>query len=391
MSPLRVLISGASVAGPSLAWWLARDGHAVTVVERAPALREGGFAVDFRGSVHQRVLERMGLLDDVRARQTHLREMTFVDETGATRASLPGWFTGGDVEILRGDLSRLLYERTRDLVEYRFADSIASLTQSPDGVDVTYERGAPGTFDLVVGADGLHSKVRELVLGDEQQFLRFGGYYVAGGFAIPNHLGLDRCAVDYGVPGRSVSLASYHDPAVAVPLFVFASPPLDIDRRDLAAQKRILVERYGDLGWEVPRILDALAAADTLYLDSISQVHVDRVVDGRVALIGDAGFGATMGGLGTGLAMVSAYLLATELAAAGGDHRVAFPRYQSRIWRYAKGCQKLADGAGPFLAPPTAKAMRRRDLAYRVLTKRPFASLLRWMTTRAATAIELPA
>ena len=245
---MRILISGASIAGPSLAWWLSRAGHETTIVERAPALREGGFAVDFRGDVHLRVLARMGLLDAIRARQTHVRELTFVDESGATRASLPGWFTGGDVEILRGDLSRILFDATCASTEYVFGDSIATLTQTPDGVDVTFERGAPRRFDLVLGADGLHSNVRQLAFGDEAQFLRFGGYYVAGGFDVPNHLGLERCAVDYGVPGRSVSLASYHDPATAIPTFVFASAPLAVDRRDLDAQKRILVERFGGLG-----------------------------------------------------------------------------------------------------------------------------------------------
>ena len=389
MNNTRVLISGASVAGPAIAYWLNQYGFQTTVVERARGLRPGGFGVDFRGHVHLAVLEQMGILEDVRREQTHMGEMAFVDAEGNVKASLPSFVASGDVEIERSDLSRILHERTRDATEYIFGDSIASLDETPDEVRVVFDRGEPRTFDLIIGADGLHSNVRRLVFGDESHFLRFAGWYIAGGYVMPNRLGLDHRGVSYTEPGKTVSLSSGRDPKVADVSFVFASDELDIDRHDLEQQKRVLHERFADVGWEAPRALEALRDAPTLYFDSLSKVHMDEVVRGRVALLGDAGYGATLGGLGTGLAIVGAYILAGELASAAGNHHVGFANYQQEIRSYASGCQKLADGAGTFLAPRTKSEIRRRNVIYRLLSSRLLAGFFNRLTTKAATDITL--
>jgi 2-polyprenyl-6-methoxyphenol hydroxylase-like FAD-dependent oxidoreductase len=392
---LHLLISGASIAGPALALQLARRGARVTVVEKAPALRPGGFAVDFRGHVHRKVLQDMGIWDEVHARQTHMGVQSVVDADGATRVDLPAALMSGDVEIPRGDLATIMYERTKDLagVEYVFGDSIASLDETPTGVDVTFEQGAPRTFDLVVGADGLHSRTRTLAFGDESRYLRYLGYYVAA-FDVPNHLGLHRTARLYSDPGRMVSLGNADGvPSHAGASLVFSSAErLDYDRRDLAQQQKILTERYRGMGWEAERVLEALArlsSVDELYFDAIAQIHIDRLSTGRVVLIGDAGYGATMGGMGTGAAIVAAYVLAGELAAAHGDHRTAFAAYEAGFRDFAKGCQKIAGNAGPFLAPPTERALRRRDRTYRILGSRPLAGLFKKLTEKAATDITL--
>ncbi|MFH8611890.1 FAD-dependent monooxygenase [Streptomyces sp. NPDC018029] len=390
LAHLDVLISGASVAGPALALWLARYGARVTVLEKAPALREGGFAVDFRGDVHRTVLRRMGIWDEVHRRQTHMGRQTVVEADDTERVALPAFFMSGDVEIFRGDLSKILYERTADRVEYVFGDSVATLTEDSEGVDVTFDRGAPRRFDLVVGADGLHSHTRRLVFGDESRYLRFLGYYVAG-FGIPNHLGLDRTARLYSEPGRTVVISNYDgDPDRAGVGLIFRSDRLDHDRHDIAQQKKILADRFADMGWKhAPKALEGLESADDLYFDAIAQIHVDRLSKGRVVLLGDAGYGATMGGIGTGTALVSAYVLAGELAAAGGDHRAGFAAYEAEIRDYAKGCQKTADNAGPFLAPPTEKKIRSRDRAYRVLGSRLLAGLFKKLTEKAASDLVL--
>jgi 2-polyprenyl-6-methoxyphenol hydroxylase-like FAD-dependent oxidoreductase len=231
----------------------------------------------------------MGIWDEIHAHQTHMGRQTVVDADGTPRVDLPAEMMSGDVEIFRGELARIMYERTKDKVEYVFGDSIATLTETPEGVDVTFERGAPRRFDLVVGADGLHSLTRRLVFGEESRHLRFLDHYVAA-FGVPNDLGLDRTGRLYCEPGRAVVVGNYDgDPDRAGALLVFRSEKLEFDRRDVAAQKRILAERFAGMGWETPGVLKALERADDLYFDAIAQIHVDRLTQGRVVLLGDAG------------------------------------------------------------------------------------------------------
>jgi len=385
---LSVLISGASVAGPALAYWLSRYGCTVTVVEKAPALRDDGFAVDFRGDAHRTVLERMGIWDEIRRRQTHMGEQIMLDAEGREQLRLPPEFMSGEVEIFRGELSAILHERTRHSVEYLFGDSITALEESTEEVLVHFERSAPRSFDLVVGADGLHSNVRRLAFGDESQFVHYLGYYVAG-FGAPNTLGLQRTARWFNAPGRALSYSNYGgDPQRADVSMVFASPELHYDRHDTAQHKRILAEHYAGLGWEVPRALTALDAAPHLYFDAIAQVRMEKLSTGRVVLLGDAGYGATMGGMGTGLAIVGAYVLAGELATQR-DHRTAFAGYEAGIRDFATGCQKTANGAGGFLAPATDKKIRSRNRTYRMLSSRLMSGIFDRLSVKAANNIQL--
>lgn len=396
MTAKTVLISGAGIAGPALALWLNRYGYQVTIVEKAPTVRGGGFAVDFRGSVHRTVLERMGIWEEIQRRQTHMGGQTIVDAHGKPVVTLPAGVMSGQVEIFRADLAEILYERTREDVEYIFSDSIAALRDTGQAVQVEFDHAGPRTFDLVVGADGLHSRVRKLAFGAAGEAngtgqLKHLGYYTAG-FEAPNHLALDHDAQWFNAPGRSISLAHYGgDPERARVSMVFASPELDYDRDDLAQQKRILTERYAGLGWLTPhllRALDAVQDPSELYFDAIAQVRMNRFYRGRVVLLGDAGYGATMGGMGTGLAMVAAYVLAGELAVRP-DHETAFATYEATICGYAAGCQKTAADAGPFLAPADDRQLRRRNRLYRIMTSRILSPLFEYFTTRTAEAIDL--
>ncbi|GAA1570552.1 FAD-dependent monooxygenase [Kribbella sancticallisti] len=358
---MKILISGASIAGPALAYWLGRYGYEVTVVELAPALRQGGYAVDFRGGANKVVLERMGVLDDLRARQTGGSAMRFVAEDGRQLMRLPPEFAGGDLEVLRSDLSQVLYDHSRDRAEYMFGDSIATLTQHQAGVEVTFESGATRTFDLVIGADGLHSVVRRLAFGPERDYVKHLGYYIAG-WDLPNDYGIEQDTLMYNVPGRLASVGVDHrDTRKAGAMFVFASPELTYDRRDPEQQKEILRQAYDGLGWKVPQLIDGLAASTELYFDSISRVDVDRWSAGRVALVGDAGYGATVGGMGTGTAIVAAYVLAGELATSGGDYAAAFASYERQLRKPVQVCQSGGNRTGKFLAPGTRFGIAARN------------------------------
>lgn len=384
-----VLISGASVAGPALAWWLARRGYHPVIVERSGGLRGGGYAVDFRGNVHLNVLRQMGLLDPIRARQTGLRKLTYVDEHGWSVADIPPVFFAGDVEILRGDLAALLYQATKDDTEYIFGDSVASLDTGGDGVRVTFERAAPRTFDLVIGADGVHSNIRRLAFGPEDRFAHGLGVYTSI-FTVPNFAGLDHAGLLFSVPGRTVGLFAAGAPDSAIAQFYFTAPGLRYDPHDTARQQQILTEKFAGLGWQVPRLLDELAAAPDFYFDTTSQIRMDTWSSGRVALIGDAGYAAGPGGNGTGNAVVAAYVLAGELAAAPGDHAAAFARYERRLRGYIAGGQKQAAGSQAFLAPSTWPKIRQRNRFFKMLPYLPVKGMIGRAATKTATAITLP-
>ncbi|MFF7988989.1 FAD-dependent monooxygenase [Kitasatospora xanthocidica] len=357
----KILISGASIAGPALAHWLGRYGFEVTVVELAPEPRDGGQDVDFRGRTHLTVLERMGVLDELRALGTGGSPMTFVDADGRRLLHLPAEFAGGDVEVPRGELAQLLHRHSSTRAEYVFGESITALEETPHGVRVTFRHAAPREFDLVIGADGLHSNVRRLAFGPEERYVRHLGYYAAT-WQLPNALGLPVGSVGLNVPGRLMSVGAAHrDPSRAGAFCLFASPELRYDRHDPAQQKALVRAAFAGLGWRVPELLESLDAAPEPYFDSISRADVPTWSKGRIALIGDAACGATIGGMGTGTAVVAAYVLAGELARARGDHRAAFGRYERLLRDYARGCQKGGDRTGPFLAPRTATGLRFRN------------------------------
>ncbi|MGW0355598.1 FAD-dependent monooxygenase [Nocardia nova] len=380
-----VLISGASIAGPALAYWLQRYGFAVTVVERAPELRPGGQAVDFKGATHRTVLERMGVWEEIHRRQTGKTDMVLTDAEGRELAVMSGDFTGGDVEILRGDLAEIFYERTADRCEYLFGDSVAALRETATGVEVEFENASARTFDLVVGCDGIHSRVRALAFGPEADYVKHLGYYyctagAAGWGHDPNGPRQRNRSLAYSEPGRLAVRGGNK----AAHMYMFAADRLSYDRRDEAAQRRVLAEAFAGAGGPVPAMMAELSGLDSFYLDSIGQVRMKgRYTTGRIALVGDSAYGNTLGGFGTGLAVVGAYVLAGELALAGGDHTAAFARYDELMKRYAKIAGN--SNAGRFLAPRTARGIRMRNW---FLGSRMFDLMLKY-TDNAANDIEL--
>ncbi|MGW4834392.1 FAD-dependent monooxygenase [Streptomyces globisporus] len=370
-----VLISGASIAGPALAFWLNRYGFAVTVVEKAGALRAGGYPIDVRGTALD-VVRRMGILSQLRDAHIDLRRLTFLDEGGAEVASIaPHTVTGGvagaDLEVRRGALADALHSAVRDDVEFLFDDSIDTLDQHRHGVDVTFRRGGGRTFDLVVGADGLHSHTRGLVFGPEERFHRYLGYCFAG-FTLPNTFGLVRETTLWNAPGRAAVLYAVGDgdDVHGFLNFARAQPALD-DFHNPEVQRDLVEAVFADAGWEVPGMLAAMRAADDLFFDVVSQIRMPRWADGRVALVGDAAYAPSfLTGQGSGLALVGAYMLAGSLAAER-DHTAAFAAYERESRPFVTLNQDLVGTGDALLFPTTARALKERNALLRGLAATP--------------------
>ncbi|MFB7950352.1 FAD-dependent monooxygenase [Kitasatospora phosalacinea] len=389
-----ILVSGGGIAGPALAYWLRRAGFRPVVVERAPAPRPGGQTVDLRGA-GRTVIARMGLLERAAELAVEQRGIALVDRRGRHTARMPTELFGGegivsDLEILRGDLAELLYEATADDVEYLFDDTLTALHEDADGVRATFENAPPRRFDLVVGADGLHSATRRLAFGPESEhFVPIGG--CTAWFTARLDLDLDGWFLMYNAPGGLVAMARPGRlPGETKVALSFRSAPLAHDRRDRAAQQRLLTGKFTGAGWETDRLLAAMADADDFYFEHLGRVRLDHYTRGRTALIGDAACCPTpLTGLGTSLALVGAYLLAGELATARGDFTTAYAAYQHRMRPYAAQAQQLPPGGMRGYAPGSAPMIALRAASMRWMTRWPLRRVMEAQAAKAAD-VELP-
>jgi 2-polyprenyl-6-methoxyphenol hydroxylase-like FAD-dependent oxidoreductase len=366
----RVLISGAGVAGSTLAYWLAREGFAVTVVERATGQRSSGNPVDVRGPALA-VVERMGIESRLRAAATAVDRIVFLDAEGRERASMRTNATqssadGRDIEIARADLAAILLATAQDSAEIRWGDTITGLTQRADGVEATFEQGEPDRFDLVVGADGHHSTVRRLAFGPEREFIRYRGMFVAG-LPVDRTLAGPHTVAMYNAPGLSFCV----HPARGNPLaaFFFRHTPVPgLDHRDLAAHKRLITESYtGRLG-VFEDFLDEVASAPDMYFDAVSQIRMPSWTTGRITLVGDAASSMSLFGDGSSLAITAAHTVAEELARTPADPSAALRRYEQRHRHLMKPAQRGFALAGHLLVPRSRTAIALRNTAVRTLT-----------------------
>lgn len=385
-----VLISGASIAGPALAYWLHRYGFRTTIVERADQLRLGGQNIDLRGA-GRAVARRMGIEAELFAASTGEQGVRFVDARDRTIAEFPAGTdaTGGataELEILRGELARILYEHTRATSEYIFGDQITHLHDRPDHITATFKRAAPRSFDLVIAADGIRSRPRALVFADEPKIRELG--------LLTAYLTIPRVATDsawarwYNAPGgRSITLRPDNLGTTRATLSFLSAPR----HADTLEQQRDLLQRsFHDAGWEAPRILAAVQQSTDLYFDSIGQVLAPSWSRGRFALAGDAAHcPSPISGMGTTLALVGAYILAGELHR-HRDHKAAFAAYEQRLRPYVTRAQQLPPGAPRIAHPRTRAGILLFNTALRIAASRPARALGGQLFAPPADTLELP-
>ena len=354
MAHKKILISGASIAGPTLAFWLNRFGFEVTIVERAMFLRLGGQNVDIKGAA-QKIAQWMGIEEEIRAADTGELGVRFVDENDVIKAALPKGesnFGTSELEILRGDLVKILYKHTKDNVEYLFGNQITALNEKDDCVSVTFQNGEIRDFDLVICADGIRSRTRQLIFGDEP-FVKPVGLYVSY-FTIPRGPSDSRWARWYNATNARVIFMRPDNEGTTRASFSFMSEPMGYEKLSLDEQKQLLRDKFSDAGWEAKRVLAAMEENSDLYFDAISQVIAPRWSKGRCAMTGDAAFcPSPLTGMGVSLSVVGAYILAGELSR-HANYADAFAAYDKAFRPYVTKIQKLPPGV-PWLAHPKTK------------------------------------
>lgn len=369
---MKIAINGAGIAGPALAFWLLKSGHEVLLIEESPKLRTGGYIIDFWGIGYD-IAEKMGLISRIRELGYQVREVRFVDrfgkKSGGFSVDVFGRMTNGRFTSLRrSDLASTIYHALGEKVETIFGDSVSGIEDKGSCLRLSFDRSSPREVDLVIGADGLHSRIRRIAFGPEAGFEVSLGYHVAA-FEVEGYRPRDELVyVSHGVPGKQISRFTERDNKTLF-LFIFRdeymgarSPSSERER------KSVLADVFSDVGWECPNILAAMENVSDIYFDRISQIRMDSWTKGRVALIGDAAACVSLlAGEGTGLAMAEAYVLAGELSACGGDLIAAFSRYQERMMPFLKRKQESAVKFAGSFAPKSAFGIGFRNLVTRLL------------------------
>jgi len=390
----KVLISGASIAGPTLAYWLDKYGFDVTIVERSSEVRGGGYPIDIRGTARE-VTERMGIFDELTKSHVDTQTIEFFDQTGKEVAVIrPEAITGGvegrDIEVPRGALATALVSAMPDSVTFLFNESVKTLADTGDKVQVTFGSDRAAEYDFVFGADGLHSTTRALIFGPESQFHHYIGFCFAG-FSLPNFLGLEHGVQMCNLPGKAMAVMAAGKSDTLHGLLTFArdTPPFD-EYREPQALRQLVAGTFDGVGWYAPRLVEAMTTADDLFFDVVSQIKMPAWSKGRVALLGDAAHATSfMSGQGSSVALVGAYILACELAAKP-THEEAFAAYEALVRPFAAMNQSIVRDGQRMVAPRDSGQLRLRNTLLKLMPLLVKTGVAARAGRRANTGIALP-
>lgn len=379
MDNKNILISGAGIAGVSLAYWLKRSGFNPSIIEVSPELREGGYAIDFMGAGY-RVAEKMGIIPDLEKVDMDISKLVFVDKNNREKGSMnyrkiKKVMNGRALTLLRSDLAKVIYTHLDKDIEIIFGDTIDQIEQDDQKVIATFRSGVTRSFDLVVGADGLHSNVRSLVFGSEAQYEKYYGYYTSS-FTLDNFFHEGRAFSMYNVPGKQVAIYSHSENKTGA-FFVFTSPEkLLYQHHDIEKQKQILENEFINVGWKCRELLSKMDGTTDFYFDSISQIRMENWSRGRVTLVGDAGYcPSLLSGKGSTLAMVGAYILAGELKQAEGNYKTAFDNYENLFKPFMARKQKAAQSFAKSFIPKSNFGIKVRNMAFQLMSLPVFSRL----------------
>jgi 2-polyprenyl-6-methoxyphenol hydroxylase-like FAD-dependent oxidoreductase len=369
---MKVAISGAGIAGGTLAYWLLHAGHEPIVIEHAPALRTGGYVMDFWG-VGYTVAERMGILPAVRAAGYQVGEVRILDDDGRKVGgfsvdALRNVTEGRLTSVARSALAREIYRLVEGRVETLFNDQISAIDEHYGGVHITLQSGQQRDVDIAVGADGLHSQVRKLVFGPEDHFEKDLGYRFAV-FETADYASRDENVyIIHSAPSRQIARFALRDGKTLF-LLVFKKELMNgVEPSSTAEAHALLRSIFADAGWESTPILAAMDTADDFYFDRVSQIRMPSWRRGRVVLVGDAGMAVSfLAGEGAGLAITEAYVLAGELARAKGDHESAFTAYENQLRPFVEGKQHAAENFASTFVPQTQFGIWLRNQATKLM------------------------